>query len=114
MADDQDIKPPRAIFPEGRGRRYMVSWPTPTAPRYVLAWGELGPPPQLRSWGVATFEGDGGSDHIWGDRPKDVSSNELRAWLLTKNVDPEAVRAMVASAIDSRPDLFAGGVSAPL
>jgi len=111
MADDQDVRPPRRIFPEGRGTRLKVWWPTPAAPRYVLAWGQLGPPPQLRSWGVASFEGDGGSqgrDHIWGHRPRDVSSDELSAWLLEEaEVDPEAVRAMVAKATVSRPDLFA-------
>jgi hypothetical protein len=72
--------------------------------------GELGHPPQLRTWGLATFEGAAfteGRDHIW-HRPKDVSSDELRAWLLEEvRVDPEAVSAMVAKATASRRDLFA-------
>jgi len=94
MAGDQDVRPPRRIFPEGRGTRLKVWWPTPTAPPYVLAWGELGPPPQLPSCSVATFEGDGsseGQDHIWGHRSRGVSSDELRAWLLEEaKVEPEA------------------------
>jgi hypothetical protein len=110
MADDQDVKPPREVFPEGRGPNYMVWWPTPTAPRYLLAWGELGAPPQLRTWGLATFEGaefTEGRDCLW-HRPKEVTGDELRAWLTKEaKVEPEAVSAMVAEAMASRPDLFA-------